>query len=111
RKQQPWNTKAFDRTIAFHRQLAKKVKAHQCKHHNPERNVYIAIQESPVISLIGNAEEFQRKGKFKKSQSNFYRVQPAPRLGHALDPFRKDCKQRKWYRKGERITEHSQYGL
>ena len=56
--------------------LAEKVQTQKCEDDNPDCKIDLSVQKTPVVGLVGNAQELESKSHFYESQHNLYRVQP-----------------------------------
>ena len=57
--------------------LAEEVEAKECEHYDPDCEVNLSVKDTPVVSLVSNAEELQTEGNLDESEDNLHRVEPA----------------------------------
>ena len=86
--------------------LAQEVQAEQREDHNPNCEIDLAIEQIPVVNLVGNTEELEAECHLDKAKHNLHRVEPAAALWQLLQQRREECKECKWQRKGCRECQH-----
>ena len=60
------------RLIALETDLAKEVKAEKSEHYYPYSKIYFSVEDTPVVSLVSDAEELQTKGDLYKAEYYLY---------------------------------------
>ena len=56
--------------------LSEKVQTQKCEDDNPDCKIDFPVQKTPVVGLVGNAQELESKSHFNESQHYLHGVQP-----------------------------------
>ena len=99
----------FHLRIVREPQLAEQIEPQQGKNHNPEGQIDLPIQYTPMVGLICNTKEFQCQGQLDEPQYNLYRVEPTSATGQAIEHRREESQQRERQGKGNREGQHGQH--
>ena len=91
--------------VAFKFELAKQVEACHSKDYNPQRQVNLAVEQTPSPVLVGHREELEAEGQFEEGEDNLHRVEPAARL-HILQHRREERQESERQREANAEAEH-----
>ena len=90
--------------------LAQQVQAQQGEAYDPDGQIDFAVQQVPVVGLVGHAQEFQAQGHFYEAQHHLDAVEPAAALGELLQRRREKGQQGKGQGEGNGEGQHSDHG-
>ena len=62
----------LDRRVSLELDLAEKVETEECEHNDPYSKVNLSVKDTPVVSLVSNAEELQTESYLDESEDNLY---------------------------------------
>ena len=85
--------------------LAEQVQTEQGEYHNPDCEINLPVQKTPMISLVRHAEELQTESNLDESEHNLHGVQPAAAL-ELLQQRREHRENREWQCEGHREGKH-----
>ena len=94
------------RSVVLEADLAQQVEAQQGEHHDPDGEVYLPVEQPPVIGLVGGAEELEAEGDLDEAQHDLDAVEPAAALRQAAQQRREQREQREGQCKGQRERQH-----
>ena len=57
--------------------LSEEIESEECEHHDPDSEIYLSVEDPPVVSLVSNAEELETESNLYESEHNLDRVKPA----------------------------------
>ena len=52
--------------------LSEQIQTKKCEHYNPYCKINLSVEDAPVVSLVGNAEELESESDFNESEYDFY---------------------------------------
>ena len=94
----------------FETQLAEQIKAQQREDDDPQRQIYFPVENSPMVGLVGDAEELQSERELQKSQYDLDRIEPASAFGQAVQQRGEQGEQREGQREHDREGQHRENG-
>ena len=100
----------LDFLFALEADFSEEVKSEQGEAHNPNAEINLAVEQVPVVGLVGYAEEFEAQRDFDEAQHDLHGGEPATTLGQALEQIREEGKQGKRQRKGHCEGKHRHNG-
>ena len=62
----------LNRFVALETDFSKEVEAEKSEYHDPDGKVYLSVKDTPMICLVGDAEELQTKRYLDESKHNLY---------------------------------------
>ena len=60
------------RLIVLKSDLAEEVETEQCEYYDPDCKVNLSVKESPMVSLVSNAEELETESNLDETENNLY---------------------------------------
>ena len=74
--------------------LAEQVEAQQREQYDPQGEIDLAVEDAPVVGLVGHVDELQREGQLHEGEHHLEGVHPAAGLRHFLQHIgeeREEC--------------------
>ena len=76
RQCQPCHRDELQRRIILELELAQEVESQQAEHHDPDGKIDLPVKKTPVVSLVGHAEELESQGDLDESKHDLDTVEP-----------------------------------
>ena len=93
--------------VVWKSDFSQQVKSQGREDDDPNGEENVPVQDAPVVDQVGDGKELEGQGQLEEAQDHFHGIQPAPRLGKALQPFGEDGKQGKGNGEGQAEGEHA----
>lgn len=73
-KSQSGHAQILNVTVVRELDFAQQIQTQESKYNNPNAQINFSIEDSPMVGLIRNAQEFQCECQFHEAQNHFYAV-------------------------------------
>ena len=62
----------LDRLVSLELDLAEEVKAKESEHYDPDCKINLSVKDTPMVSLVSNAEELKTECNLDETENNLY---------------------------------------
>ena len=98
--------------VVLESDLAEKIEAEKSEYHNPYSEIYLSVENTPMVGLVSDAEELESERDLDESEHDLHRVEPsAAALLELLEKRRGECKYGERKGKCDRECKHGHHRL
>lgn len=98
----------FHRGVILEAYLPEEIKPQEGEYDYPYGQIDLPVQETPVVSLVRNAQELESQGDLDEAQHYLDTVQPGSAL-EFLQEGREESQYREWKGKGNAEGQHGDH--
>ncbi len=92
--------------VVLELQFAQQIESQQRENGDPQGQIYLAVENAPVVGLVGDAEELKSESQLDESEHHLHRIEPAAALGQRFEPRGEQREERKGQREDHRERQH-----
>ena len=105
-QRQPGHRNVLEFVVMSEADLAQQIEAQQCEHDDPDRQINLAVEQPPVVGLVGHTQELETEGDLDKTENDLHGTEPTAALGQVFQQGGEESENRKRQGKSQRESEH-----